>query len=86
MILSQTAQEDSVTGVATRLFDRVPKFRLLGTAVSIISVPQILKLFEVEWTVNRRDRYVVLRDVHGIMRARSDAKLQKDRVIRSDNS
>jgi N-acetylglucosaminyldiphosphoundecaprenol N-acetyl-beta-D-mannosaminyltransferase len=62
--------------VVTRRFDGIPVYRILGTPVSIISMDQVLKLFEVDWTVHRRDRYVVLRDVHGIMRARSDAKLQ----------
>jgi N-acetylglucosaminyldiphosphoundecaprenol N-acetyl-beta-D-mannosaminyltransferase len=36
---------------------------------------QVLRLFE-KWTANRRDRCVVLRDVHGVMRLRSDHKLR----------
>ena len=56
-----------------------PPFRrtwILGTPVSIISMKQILRLFE-EWLTNNHDRSVVLRDVHGVMLARNDIQLQK---------
>src|SRR5262249_57659010 len=50
--------------------------RIVGTPVSVISLDGALKLFEA-WAVDRRGRSVVLRDVHGVMRARSDAALRK---------
>ena len=57
--------------------DGIPVYRILGAPISITSLDKVIKLFEDDWTVHRRDRYVILRDVHGVMRARSDAKLQR---------
>ena len=56
--------------------DGIPIYRIFGAPITITSLDKVIKLFEYDWTVHRRDRYVVLRDVHGVMRARCDAKLQ----------
>jgi N-acetylglucosaminyldiphosphoundecaprenol N-acetyl-beta-D-mannosaminyltransferase len=71
------AGADRAAGALTLHDDGISIFRVLGTPVSIVSMDRILKLFEHEWIPHRRDRYIVLRDVHGVMRARSDAKLRK---------
>jgi N-acetylglucosaminyldiphosphoundecaprenol N-acetyl-beta-D-mannosaminyltransferase len=55
--------------------DGIPVYRILDCPIAITSLDRVIKLFEDDWTVHRRDRYVILRDVHGIMRAQSDAKL-----------
>jgi N-acetylglucosaminyldiphosphoundecaprenol N-acetyl-beta-D-mannosaminyltransferase len=47
---------------------------VLGTPISVISMDRVLVLFE-EWVRSKRDRYVVLRDVHGVIRARNDPSL-----------
>lgn len=70
-------------GMVTGKTDATPKqaksfiqqIRIVGTPVSIISIDQLLNLFD-EWFVNRRDRYVVFRDVHGVVRARKDRQLR----------
>ena len=54
----------------------IPTFKVLGTRLSITSIEQVLKLFECDWTAYRRDRYIVFRDVHGVMRARSILRLR----------
>jgi N-acetylglucosaminyldiphosphoundecaprenol N-acetyl-beta-D-mannosaminyltransferase len=53
-----------------------PIVRILGTPVSIVSFKDVLTLFE-EWVAEHHGRFVVFRDVHGVMRARNDPKLQK---------
>ena len=50
--------------------------RIVGTPVSLISMNRMLTLLE-SWVRDRRDRFVVLRDVHGVMRARRDHELRK---------
>ena len=50
--------------------------RILGTPVSILSVERALHLFA-QWVINRRDRYVVFRDVHGVMLARRNPVLHR---------
>ena len=50
--------------------------RILGTPVSILSVGRALHLFE-QWVIDRRDRYVVFRDVHGVMLARRNRTLHR---------
>ncbi|MBR0916304.1 WecB/TagA/CpsF family glycosyltransferase [Bradyrhizobium japonicum] len=47
---------------------------LVGTPVSTISLDQLLAAFET-WTLDSQDRYVVFRDVHGIIAARNNAQL-----------
>lgn len=54
--------------------DRIRFARILGTPVSVVSMDRVLELFEM-WTTKPRDRYVVVRDVHGVMRARSETDL-----------
>jgi N-acetylglucosaminyldiphosphoundecaprenol N-acetyl-beta-D-mannosaminyltransferase len=71
------ASADRATSRLTLDADGIPRFRVLGTPVSIVSMDRILNLLEQKWIPNRRDRYIVLRDVHGVMRARSDAMLRK---------
>lgn len=48
--------------------------RILGIPISIVSMEQVLALFE-SWVADRCDRSVVVRDVHGLMLAREDIKL-----------
>jgi len=55
----------------------IRRYRILDVPISIISIEQVLKLFAEDWMVDRRDRYIVFRDVHGVMRARSDTKLRR---------
>jgi N-acetylglucosaminyldiphosphoundecaprenol N-acetyl-beta-D-mannosaminyltransferase len=55
--------------------DDIRSARILGTPVSIVSMDRVLRLFEM-WTAKRSDRYVVVRDVHGVMRARSELDLR----------
>ena len=50
--------------------------RILGTPVSILSVERVLHLFK-QWVIDRRDRYVVFRDVHGVMLARRNPALHR---------
>jgi N-acetylglucosaminyldiphosphoundecaprenol N-acetyl-beta-D-mannosaminyltransferase len=50
--------------------------RILGTPVSILSVKRALHLFD-QWVVDRCDRYVVFRDVHGVMLARRNTALHR---------
>lgn len=54
--------------------DAVPRSRILGTPVSLVSMRHVLALLE-RWVVHGRDRYVVMRDVHGVMLARSNPTL-----------
>jgi N-acetylglucosaminyldiphosphoundecaprenol N-acetyl-beta-D-mannosaminyltransferase len=49
--------------------------RVLGTPISIVTVDRVLAIFET-WLKDRSDRFVVFRDVHGVMRARRDPKLE----------
>jgi N-acetylglucosaminyldiphosphoundecaprenol N-acetyl-beta-D-mannosaminyltransferase len=49
--------------------------RILGAPVSVVSMTSVLKLFE-SWVANRRDRFVVIRDVHGVMQARQNEKVR----------
>jgi N-acetylglucosaminyldiphosphoundecaprenol N-acetyl-beta-D-mannosaminyltransferase len=51
-------------------------FRILGTPVSILTVERALHLFE-RWVVDRCDRYVVFRDVHGVMLALGNPELHR---------
>jgi N-acetylglucosaminyldiphosphoundecaprenol N-acetyl-beta-D-mannosaminyltransferase len=53
----------------------VRQVRILGTPISIVSVDQLLGLIG-GWAAERRDRYVVFRDVHGVICARNDLQLR----------
>jgi N-acetylglucosaminyldiphosphoundecaprenol N-acetyl-beta-D-mannosaminyltransferase len=44
---------------------------ILGAPISVVTLPKVLSIFE-RWSGDDRDRIVLLRDVHGAMRARSD--------------
>ena len=52
----------------------VPRSRIVGTSVSHVSMLRVLQLFET-WVADDRDRYVVMRDVHGVMLARDNPRL-----------
>jgi len=49
----------------------VDSAHIVGTPISVVSLPKVLSIFE-RWIGDDRDRIVLLRDVHGAMRARSD--------------
>jgi N-acetylglucosaminyldiphosphoundecaprenol N-acetyl-beta-D-mannosaminyltransferase len=52
-------------------FQQIP---IVGTPISLISLDQLFRTFE-QWIADPHDRYVVFRDVHGVMAARHDAEL-----------
>ena len=47
---------------------------VVGTSISLISLDELLSLFE-QWIAAHQDRYVVFRDVHGVIAARSNEDL-----------
>lgn len=47
---------------------------IVGTSISLISLDELLSLFE-QWIAAHQDRYVVFRDVHGVIAARSNEDL-----------
>ena len=49
----------------------VDTIRIVGAPVSVVSIPKVLAIFE-RWVGSGRDRVVLLRDVHGVMCARSN--------------
>jgi len=56
-----------------------PEFRrvsIVGTPISLISLNGLLRVFE-QWITDRQDRYVVFRDVHGVVAARSNSDLDR---------
>jgi N-acetylglucosaminyldiphosphoundecaprenol N-acetyl-beta-D-mannosaminyltransferase len=57
--------------ISRRSFNRV---RIAGTPVSIASLPRVLLVLE-DWVREKSERYIVCRDVHGVIRARSDGHL-----------
>jgi N-acetylglucosaminyldiphosphoundecaprenol N-acetyl-beta-D-mannosaminyltransferase len=57
--------------ISGRSFSRV---WITGTPVSIASLPRVLSVLEV-WVREKSERYIVCRDVHGVIRARSDSRL-----------
>jgi len=61
--------------VGLRKSDEIAFIRILDTPISIVSLDRVIGLFDA-WMANRQDRCVVLRDVHGIMRARNDVDLR----------
>jgi N-acetylglucosaminyldiphosphoundecaprenol N-acetyl-beta-D-mannosaminyltransferase len=60
-----------MTDIATAQIRRIP---IVGTPISLISLNRLLRVFE-QWIADPHDRYVVFRDVHGVVAARSDADL-----------
>jgi N-acetylglucosaminyldiphosphoundecaprenol N-acetyl-beta-D-mannosaminyltransferase len=67
----------------TEMAERVPQsVTVLETPISIASLTEVVGIFE-NWLRDRRGRFVVCRDVHGIMRARHDADL-RDAHARAD--
>jgi N-acetylglucosaminyldiphosphoundecaprenol N-acetyl-beta-D-mannosaminyltransferase len=52
----------------------VRRISIVGTPISLISVDEMLRVFD-RWTVDPHDRYVVFRDVHGVIAARNDVDL-----------
>jgi N-acetylglucosaminyldiphosphoundecaprenol N-acetyl-beta-D-mannosaminyltransferase len=53
---------------------QIPRISIVGTPISLISLDQLLHTFD-EWLTESQDRYVVFRDVHGVIAARSDPLL-----------
>jgi N-acetylglucosaminyldiphosphoundecaprenol N-acetyl-beta-D-mannosaminyltransferase len=51
------------------------RIEIVGTKVSVVTLPDVLRTFE-SWITDRSGRYVVCRDVHGVIRARNDKSLQ----------
>ena len=51
------------------------RIEIIGTKVSVVTLPNVLRTFE-SWITDRSGRYVVCRDVHGVIRARNDKSLQ----------
>jgi N-acetylglucosaminyldiphosphoundecaprenol N-acetyl-beta-D-mannosaminyltransferase len=51
------------------------RIEIVGTKVSVVTLPDVLETFE-RWITDRPGRYVVCRDVHGVIRARTDKSLQ----------
>ena len=47
---------------------------IVGTSISSISLDELLSLFE-QWIAAHQDRYVVFRDVHGVIAARTNQDL-----------
>jgi N-acetylglucosaminyldiphosphoundecaprenol N-acetyl-beta-D-mannosaminyltransferase len=58
--------------ISGRSFSRV---RIAGTPVSIASLPRVLSALE-DWVREKSERYIVCRDVHGVIRARTDERLR----------
>jgi len=56
--------------------DRPQRYRILGIPISIVSMDRVLAIFD-RWLADRHDRYVIFRDVHGVMRAQSDPELRR---------
>jgi len=54
----------------------VPQVSIIGTPVSLISLDRLLGIFD-EWIAKSQDRYVVFRDVHGLIAARNNPQLDR---------
>lgn len=52
------------------------RMSIVGTPLSLISPDELLRVFE-RWIADPQDRYVVFRDVHGVVAARTDADLDR---------
>ena len=57
-----------------KLDGQIPQVSIVGTPISLISLDRLLRIFD-EWVAKSQDRYVVFRDVHGVMAARSNPQL-----------
>jgi N-acetylglucosaminyldiphosphoundecaprenol N-acetyl-beta-D-mannosaminyltransferase len=55
---------------------QVRRMSIVGTPISSISLSRLLGIFE-QWIADPRDRYVVFRDVHGVVAARNDVDLAR---------
>jgi N-acetylglucosaminyldiphosphoundecaprenol N-acetyl-beta-D-mannosaminyltransferase len=53
---------------------QTPQISIVGTPISLISLNQLLQTFD-GWVAKSQDRYVVFRDVHGVIAARSNPRL-----------
>jgi N-acetylglucosaminyldiphosphoundecaprenol N-acetyl-beta-D-mannosaminyltransferase len=51
-----------------------PQISIVGTPISLISPDEFLQVLK-RWIADPQDRYVVFRDVHGVIAARNDADL-----------
>lgn len=67
------ADVNAISGDAPAAWPRQPvdSANIVGAPISVVSLPKVLSIFE-RWIGDDRDRIVLLRDVHGAMRARSD--------------
>jgi N-acetylglucosaminyldiphosphoundecaprenol N-acetyl-beta-D-mannosaminyltransferase len=54
--------------------ERLPQRSIIGTPVTSIALDRLLRVFDA-WVAKSQDRYVVFRDVHGVIVARNDAQL-----------
>src|ERR1700749_3545994 len=52
----------------------IRRISIVGTPISLISPDELLQIFE-RWIADPHDRYVVFRDVHGVVAARNDEDL-----------
>src|ERR1700683_482979 len=57
-----------------RMKRQIRRISIIGTPISLISTNELLLLFE-QWIAAPQDRYVVFRDVHGVVVARSNEDL-----------
>lgn len=54
----------------------VGRVSVVGAPISVVSLPKVLAIFE-RWVGSDEDHIVLLRDVHGAMRARSDTAVRR---------
>src|ERR1700729_73812 len=52
----------------------IRRISIVGTPISLVSLDELLRVFE-RWIAAPHDRYVVFRDVHGVIAARSNTDL-----------
>lgn len=71
--MSAAASVDTHNASSEGAIERVD---LLGTPLSVITVPLALRQLE-SWVGGPRGRFIVIRDVHGVMRARTDTSLME---------
>jgi N-acetylglucosaminyldiphosphoundecaprenol N-acetyl-beta-D-mannosaminyltransferase len=68
-------EEKAMAALASTNGASIKSFPILGTAISAVSMNQTLSLLG-NWVNDGRQHYVIFRDVHGLMCARTDRKLQ----------
>ena len=49
---------------------------VVGTPVSLVSFERLLSVFD-KWVASGQDRYIVFRDVHGVIAARNNPQLDQ---------